>query len=389
MECIKCKAVIEDDSIYCRFCGKKQVAERKYKKRSNNSGCVYKQTDKNRANPWIARKNNVYIGAFKTRAEAQKALERITDVDVTDKYNLTFKDVYERWKADHSREIAEKTMKDYDWAFSICEPLHDRKIRSILRSDYQAIIIEQEQKGRSKGTCHKVKVVMGMIGRLAFEEGITQTNNADGLTTVAKQLKERETFLDADIKAIRASKLEAADIALVLLSCGCRPGELFKVPIADCYEDYFIGGSKTEAGKNRVIPIGNDGISAYQKIRKKALESGADKFIDGYTGSHVYANYAKREWKLLMDEIGRDGITPYVCRHTFITNAIRGGMDLPVLEAVVGHMDRETTRLYTHLHAEDLVGAVQGLKKDKISVVTTLPTQQKSIASNSRKKLAK
>ena len=25
MECIKCRAVIEDDSIYCRFCGKNYV----------------------------------------------------------------------------------------------------------------------------------------------------------------------------------------------------------------------------------------------------------------------------------------------------------------------------------------------------------------------------
>ena len=41
------------------------------------------------------------------------------------------------------------------------------------------------------------------------------------------------------------------------------------------------------------------------------------------------------------------------------------GMDLPVLEAIVGHLDRETTRIYTHLRADDLVEAVQGMKKTK------------------------
>jgi site-specific recombinase XerD len=40
-------------------------------------------------------------------------------------------------------------------------------------------------------------------------------------------------------------------------------------------------------------------------------------------------------------------------------------MDLPVLEAIVGHLDRETTRIYTHLRADDLVEAVQGTKKTK------------------------
>lgn len=360
MECVKCKKEIEDDSVFCRFCGKKQITERKHKKRANGTGCINKLSG-NRVKPWMARKNDVLIGTFATRAEAQKALERLTDTEVNDKYNLTFKQVYERWHAEHKREITEKTLKDYEWAFKLCEPIHDKKIRNILRSDYQALIIAQEEKGKSKGTCNKLRVVLGMLGRWAYEEGITLTNNADNLSTTAKQLSTREIFLDADIKAISKSKTNAADIALILISCGCRPGELFKVPLADCHEDYFIGGSKTEAGKNRVIPIGKDGLTAYQKIKKEAEDKNAPLLIDGYKGSHVYSNYAKREWKTLMEEIGKPSYTPYSCRHTFITNAIKGGMDLPVLEAIVGHVDRETTRIYTHLRANDLVVAVQNI----------------------------
>ena len=60
-----------------------------------------------------------------------------------------------------------------------------------------------------------------------------------------------------------------------------------------------------------------------------------------------------------MREIGREGMTPYSCRHTFITRAIRGGIDLISLEAIVGHVDKETTKLYTHLRASDLVTAVR------------------------------
>ena len=222
-------------------------------------------------------------------------MERLTDIPVTDKYNLTFKQVYERWHDEHSRKIAPKTLKDYEWAFNLCEPIHDRKIRSILRSDYQALIIAQEVRGKSKGTCNKVRVVLGMLGRWAYEEGITTTNNADNLSTTAKQLSTREIFLDEDIKAIKKSKLDAADVALILISCGCRPGELFKVPLLDCYEDYFIGGSKTEAGKNRVIPIGKEGLAAYRKIKQNATDKGNELLIDGYKGSHDYSNYVKRE----------------------------------------------------------------------------------------------
>ena len=228
-----------------------------------------------------------------------------------------------------------------------------------------------------------------MLVRWAYEEGITLTNNADNLSTNAKQLSEREIFLDADIKAISQSDLEAADIALILISCGCRPGELFKVPLIDCYDDYFIGGSKTEAGKNRVIPIGKEGIEAYRKIRKKAMDKGCSFLIDGYKGSHDYSNYAKREWKKLMGEVDRQGMTPYVCRHTFVTNAIRNGMDLPVLEAIVGHVDRETTRIYTHLRADDLVDAVRKLKTDSLMVCNKSVTSHKRPTQGAAQKLAK
>ena len=386
MECVKCKKEIEADSVYCRFCGKKQITERKYRKRANNTGTIYKR-EGNLASPWIAKKNNVYIGAFKTRTEAQKALERITDIDVNDKYNMTFAQVYERWEAERKREISDKMLKNYQLAYKQCETLHPMKMRKILRSDYQAAIIALEAQGKSKSTCNKLRVLLGQLGRWAMEEGITLTNPAEELTTVAKQKSTRETFSEDEIKKIKESKLPAADIALILISCGCRPGELFSVPLVNCREDHFIGGSKTEAGKNRVIPIGPDGIAAYKKIRAKAIADKKQLLIDGYSGKNKTApNYTKRDWKELMEELGIGGLTPYSCRHTFITRAIRSGMDLPKLEAIVGHVDRETTRIYTHLQAEDLVAAVQTVKSDKITVVNKLSTrseEQKEIAAKS------
>jgi hypothetical protein len=52
-------------------------------------------------------------------------------------------------------------------------------------------------------------------------------------------------------------------------------------------------------------------------------------------------------------------------------------------------MDRETTRIYTHLRADDLVGAVQGLETGSLAVVNKLSTSHKSVGSNQPKKLAK
>lgn len=211
-------------------------------------------------------------------------------------------------------------------------------------------------------------------------------NPAEELNTVAKQKSTREVFSEDDIKSIKKSKLHAADIALILISCGCRPGELFGVPLVNCREDHFIGGSKTEAGKNRVIPIGPDGIAAYKKIRDKAISKHGTLLIDGYEGQNKTApNFTKRDWRELMEEIDRKGMTPYNCRHTFITRAIRSGVELPVLETIVGHVDRETTKIYTHLHADDLVEAVQTINDKNLTVSNKSVTRSESEKSKVKK----
>lgn len=185
-------------------------------------------------------------------------------------------------------------------------------------------------------------------------------NPAEDLSTVAQQKTTREIFTEEDIEKLHSSPLPAAQIALLMISCGCRPGELFTVPLSNCASDHFIWGSKTEKGKNRVIPIGTDGVEAYQTMLLMATINGGKLLIDGYTGrNHTAENIAKREWKELMTSIGREGVPPYSCRHTFITRSIRAGVDLITLESIVGHVDKETTKLYTHLRAKDLVAAVR------------------------------
>ena len=96
--CIKCKAELPEGAAFCPACGKKQVADaRKHRKRANGTGNISKLSG-TRTKPWLARKNGVSIGTYATRAEAQKALERVTDATITDKYNLTFRQIYEAWK---------------------------------------------------------------------------------------------------------------------------------------------------------------------------------------------------------------------------------------------------------------------------------------------------
>lgn len=359
MICPKCKKAAPDEAAFCPWCGKRLTAqERKHRKRANGTGTICRLSG-NRAKPWMARKNDVLIGTFETRSEALKALERLTDTQINELYNLTFSEVYERWVREHGREVSEKLLKNYELAYTQCEGLHSRRMRSLRRSDYQAAVIALEEQGLSKSSCNKLRTMLRQVCEYAQMEGILHSNPADDLTTVARQKSIREIFTEEDIQKIKASSLPAAQLALIMISSGCRPGELFTVPLANCGKDHMIWGSKTEAGKNRVIPIGTDGVEAYQTLTILSTVRGGTLLVDGYEGSRNTESFRRRDWANLMREIGREGMTPYSCRHTFITRAIRGGIDLISLEAIVGHVDKETTKLYTHLRASDLVTAVR------------------------------
>ena len=95
-------------------------------------------------------------------------------------------------------------------------------------------------------------------------------------------------------------------------------------------------------------------IQAYQQLRRDVIAGGRRLLIDAYEGNKVAANFAKRDFAELMEEIGCKGMTLYCCRHIFITNAVRAGVDQAMLHRLVGHVDDETTEWYTHLEVEDL-----------------------------------
>lgn len=378
MDCVKCKATLPEGALFCPLCGKKQAPEqRKRRKRANGSGTIYKMPG-NRAKPWAVQRNSVYIGSFKTYAAAQKALERITDVDVTDKYNLTFSQIYELWKPVHSRTVTKGQMACYEAAYKSCTELHAQKFRLLRKSDFQAAIVRLEEEGKAKSTCEKLTQLFGQLSKWAMDEGIVNQNHSRNVTIAAKQKAVKRPFSDQQIAAIQKSKHRAADIVLILIATGARINELFKVPIKDCREAYFIGGSKTEAGERRVIAVSPIGLHAYQTLLQEAQANGCSLLIEAFKGNKDMANFRKRDFKELMDEIGAEGMTPHSCRHTFSTLAAKGGVTPQILRRMMGHADIKTTdKVYTHLDAEDILKEI-GKIDSSLTVASKLQANQNS-----------
>ena len=368
MDCVKCKATLPEGAIFCPLCGKKQIADvRKHRKRANGSGTIFKMTG-HRAKPWGAKRNNIFIGSYKTYAEAQKALERITDDDITEKYNLTFAQIYELWRPVHAREVSKSQMNCYATAFKQSSALHNRKFRTLRKSDFTSVLLSMEEAGMSKSSCEKLKQLFGQLSKWALDEGIINKNHAQNVKTAAEQKSTKKAFTEDQIRAIPAATSRARQIALILIASGARTIELFNVPLRDCYDNYFIAGSKAKKGKAvklRVIPVAEVGLAAYTELLESARASGRDRLIDGYAGNRSSVNFQKRDFRALMAEIGADeDMTPYNCRHTFSTRAVKAGITPQVLSRMMGHSDIKTAdQHYTHLETEDILREIAKIRK--------------------------
>lgn len=174
MDCIKCKANLPEGALYCPLCGKKQTSERrKALKRANGTGTVYKLQG-HRKRPWAAAKNKVVIGYYERKTDALEALERLTGRDLTERYNMTFADVFAEWSAEHYKEITKSGITSYNRAYDVFKSLHGRKFRELRTADFQAVI--DQHMGKTQSTVSKYKQLITQMSQWAIREEVCTTN---------------------------------------------------------------------------------------------------------------------------------------------------------------------------------------------------------------------
>jgi integrase len=167
----------------------------------------------------------------------------------------------------------------------------------------------------------------------------------------------REIFSDSDVEKLEADGSEAAKIILMLIYTGMRIGELFSLPLQDYHKTYVVGGEKTEAGRNRVIPIRPEGRRYFQYFAQQAE---GPLLLSGYTGQRVPNNFRKRDYYPLLDKLGITRKTPHATRHTYASRARRAGMPPEILQKILGHADYSTTaNIYVHMDVEELIRSVE------------------------------
>lgn len=295
-----------------------------------------------------------YIGYYATRKEAQKALaEYIVNPTTAFKSTMTFSDMWDEWSAQGLRDLSAQTSASYTAAYRNLAPLHDRTFTEIRTAEIQTVI---DNSGKGYSSKNNMKVVCSYLYKYAIQNDIVSRDYSQYVKLGKKGKKEKTIFTELEIRRLFDNdSLPYADTVLILLYTGFRIQEFLNIKKSDVNIDSWTitGGLKTEAGKDRVVPV-HPKIRKYVKAR---YDMCAEPF--GKLTKISQANY-RRYFDELMEQLGIRDKTPHCTRHTFATLMGKEGVDALAITQILGHSNYNfTVKNYTHADVDYLTEQIK------------------------------
>lgn len=346
----------------------------------NGVGSVHKIGDgKSRRNPWRARvpshveldevtgtakQKYITVGYYATEIDAINALMEYRKNPYTlEAATCTFEDVFTMWKAKKYPEISKSGQQGYNAAFKNCEALHKLKMREIRSSHLEEVMVTLQGGHEVQ---KRLKTFLGQIFKYAIEHDIVQKNYADFLKTRDHASGTKRTAIPLEDREKIWQEIESgntdAELVMIYLFTGMRPAELLEVKKenVDLSSRIMVGGLKTDAGKDRRIPIHKCILPFIERLMQTPGENLVMR-PDAPEQQLTYTRFLRAHWNPLMEKLGFTGYTPHYGRHTMATMMREAGVEEDVRKLILGHANGDITDRYTHHPDSMLLEAVDRL----------------------------
>lgn len=401
ISCPECELQVSDKAISCPHCGYPMKGEpprakkkrHKYRRLPNGFGQIT-ELKGNLREPFRAM---ITVGKtpegkpickllkpksyFKTYNDAYEALVEYHRNPYDLDSNITVEKLFQKWSTGYFSEVQPSTIRGIRAAWKYCEPLYSMSVVDLKAHRIKGCIEnanitrDGEVFYASSVTKELMKTIFNKMLAYAVEYDLVQTNVAKNFTLDKKTRKDARTvknnhipFTDAEIETLWANinAHEFADIVLIQCYTGWRPQELglLRLENINLHNWTMKGGMKTEAGKDRLVPIHTRIRSLVESRYDTAVAMGSDYLLPCANGKQMtYAKYAYRFSKMVTElglnpeHKGHDG------RKHFITQAKKYGVNEYAIKYIVGHAIEDLTeRVYTERNIEWLAEEIEKIK---------------------------
>ena len=339
------------------------MPRRKPAKRENGAGTVYKRADAV-YRPWVAaapaalkdgRITRAIIGRYATQEEAKEALAEYVRSPIQ-KPKMTMQELFNEWYPIGTRELSDSMKAGYNAAWKKLAPLHDLKVRDVRTQHMQKAIDAlaaphtvtrygrtEERGAMSRSSLAKMRVLLNLLGKFAVQNDFSQKNYAEFLHLPREEKKAvKDCFTDEECEKIEQAvgTVPYADWILCMIYTGFRIGEFLGLSSASVKNMnsvlVLVGGSKTEAGRDRVVPV-HEKISAI--VEAQMAKQGQTLFCRPDGSPMPIGYFREKLYRPALAQIGVRPLPPHATRRTFSTKMSAAGVRQEDMIALMGHAD--------------------------------------------------
>ena len=279
---------------------------------------------------------------------------------------ITFTEIFKLWSAEHFPKIAKTTAANYTAAYKHCEPLYGKKFISLKISDLQAVIRAMSRAKIGYASQKKCRQLMHNLYTYAIKyEIIPATADASRYVDIDKKVTKypKKPFNTRQLN--RVKKLAESDEPLscwaqavvMMIYGGPRTSEFLSVLKSDVklkQRYYIIRDSKTEAGRNRAVPISRKALPYF----KLWMDKPGKTLITVDDGIALSYHRFRTRFDNVMDATNCHH-TPHECRHTCATLLDNAGANDTAVKRILGHASPGVTKgTYTHKSLHELKKAI-------------------------------
>lgn len=253
--------------------------------------------------------------------------------------------------------LASKTLKNYREMLGAFAEKVDKPATRITTDDLRAYIgyLADERKLKDSSIQTHINTMRSFFSWLDMEDIIKKNPMRKIKSIKIDRMKARHPLSPEELEQLRDGCQSYKEKALVefLVSSGCRLSEAagIKTNQIDWRERSVEVVGK--GGKRRIVYFSVRAslmLRAYIEQRRggEALFASSRKPYEPMSPRAI----EKAVQRIGERTAGTRRIHPHLMRHTFATNALHGGMDITVIQHLLGHSDPKTTLIYAELRPD-------------------------------------